>query len=161
MGQKCALVCSGYCSRMYGAEFWDFEEEIEIYIDDIESSSGNWGTHLPLLHNVCSRLKENDCTVNPTKYERGVKETNWLGYWLTPVRLKPWKNIEAVTKVGLPKIINGWEVSLELQSITETYSQREHVVYVGIQYFYPVISRFRKLVRFYVHIVSTMFSTYT
>ena len=86
--------------------FRDMLHKVEVYLDDVGIFDNTWEEHLHTVEQVLTRLQDHDFTVKPDKCEWAVRETSFLGFWLTPTGLKQWpRKVEAIMKLDKPKTL--------------------------------------------------------
>ena len=100
MGLKCS---PNFAQEVMDNIFHDVDDA-DVYIDDVGAFSNDWQHYIKLIDTIVQRLQENGSTINPLRCNWAIQKIDWLGYWLTPTGLKPWKKkIEAVLQLEPPK----------------------------------------------------------
>ena len=105
-------------------------EQALVFIDDISIFDDSFKVHLESIDKVLTIMQDNNFTINPLKCEWCVQETDYLGYWLTPQGLKPWKKkVDAILKMAKPKTVT--ELRSFLGAVTyyrDMYPHRSHIL---------------------------------
>lgn len=79
---------------------------VEAYIDDVGVFSSSWQEHLNHLDRTLATLQANGYTINPAKCSWCIQETDWLGHWLTPTGIKPWKKkVQGILAIDRPTTV--------------------------------------------------------
>ena len=104
--------------------------DADVYIDDIGCFGKSWQQHLQVLEQVMTRLQDNGFSVNPRKCEWAVQETDFLGYWLTPTGLKPWrKKIDAILRLQRPRTVKDLRSFISAVTYYRTmFPKRAHIL---------------------------------
>ncbi|KAL7568789.1 hypothetical protein ACA910_007209 [Epithemia clementina (nom. ined.)] len=105
-------------------------DECDVYIDGIGCFDSSWEQQLATLHKVLTRLQDNNFSINPRKCEWAVQETDFLGYWLTPTGLKPWrKKINAILELAPPKMVKDLRTFIGAVTFYRTmFPQQAHLL---------------------------------
>ena len=99
-------------------------------MDDIAILSETCDEHLKLVQQVLHPLETAGFTTNPTKCEWAVEESDFLGHWMTPDGIKPWRHkVEAILKMKPPTNIKELRSFLGLLNYyRDMWPRRTHVL---------------------------------
>jgi len=79
-------------------------ENVMTYFDDSLIYTWDWPKHLETLDIVLYCLASKGFSLNIDKCQFGIKETDFLGFWLTPSGPRPWdKKVLAIDNMKPPK----------------------------------------------------------
>jgi len=79
-------------------------ENVMTYFDDSLIYTWDWSKHLETLDVVLYRLASKGFSLNINKCQFGIKETDFLGFWLTPTGPRPWdKKVLSIDNMKPPK----------------------------------------------------------
>ncbi|KAL7474192.1 hypothetical protein ACHAW6_000182 [Cyclotella cf. meneghiniana] len=91
-------------------------DDVDVNIDDVGTFSKDLDHQVQLLATILHHPHKNKFTINLFKCKWAIKETDLLGYWLTPRGLKPWKRkIEAILRIDHPR--NATELRMSIGCI--------------------------------------------
>ena len=105
-------------------------DDVDVYIDGIGVFSLDWTSHISVIDKVLTILQESGFTVNPTKCKWAIQETDFLGYWLTPHGIAPYKHkVQAILQMQPPKNIKQLQSFFHLVIFYHNmWSWRSHVL---------------------------------
>ena len=101
------------------------------YFDDtIVYNYGTFETHLHHIDVILSRLAAKNFSLNIEKCEFAIQETDFLGYWLTPKGLRPWKRkIDAIQAMQAPKTLKQLKSFIGLVGFYRTmFPKKAHIL---------------------------------
>ena len=117
-----------FCQELMEEVLADFRDHVEVYIDDIGVFSDSWEEHVEILNKVLQRLQDKNFSITPHKCEWAMQETDFLGHWLTPTGLRPWKKkISAILALSPPRTMKELRSFIGMVNFyRHMYPQRSH-----------------------------------
>ena len=128
------LKCSPDIAQEVMKDIFRHIDGTDVNIGDVAAfTKGGLDDYFKFLDKIlgsCTVPNENGFSVSPLKCEWRVKETHWLGFWLTPTGLKSWKKkIDTILQMEPPKNIKQMRSFLEaVNYYWDLWPGRAHVL---------------------------------